>query len=93
METEQLVLKKLAKISLAAMGVLFVLGAIFYKERVLFADASFILFAIINDNHFAIQVERYGSFITQLFPYLGQKLHLPLNTLMFLYGISFNLFF
>jgi len=68
-------LRKLANIAFAAMGALFVLAILFYKERVLFADAAFIAFHIINDKKLAIQENRYGSFITQVVPLFGQKLH------------------
>ena len=75
------------------MGVLFILSIVTYKERVLFADAAYVVFNIINDQKFCIQESRYGSFITQMFPYFGQKFHLPLRSVLVLYGISFNLFF
>ena len=93
MDINQSSLKTLAKIALAAMAALFVIAIVFYKERVLFADAAFVVFHIINEKIFAIQENRYGSFITQMFPYFGAKLHLPLKTIIVGYGISFNLFF
>jgi hypothetical protein len=70
------------------------LGAVvFFKQRMLFLDAPHTLFRIINDNSIIITVGRYGSFITQLLPWLGAKIHLPLTLLMLLYSVSFNLFF
>ncbi len=86
-------LKTIAYVAFAGMGALFILGIIFYKERVLFADASYVVFNIINSKSMMIQEKRYGSFITQMFPYLGQKFHLPLRSILVLYGISFHLFF
>jgi hypothetical protein len=69
-------------------------GAAFFSlERVLFADASFILFRIINVETLQIQEHRYGSFITQLLPLLAAKWHLPLGAVVLLYSLSFNLFY
>ncbi len=93
MDTSQRILKTLAKLSLAALGILFILGIIFYKERVLLMDASYYLFTIINEGKLFPEGGRYGSLITQVLPYLGQKMHLPLKTLMLLYGMSFYLFY
>jgi hypothetical protein len=59
----------------------------------LFADASYIVFNIINQKALAIQVGRYGSFITQAVPYLGVKLGLPLKAVIISYSASFNAFY
>ncbi len=93
MDESQQSLRKLANIAFIAMGALFVLAVLFYKERILFADAAFVAFHLINDKKLAIQENRYGSFITQVVPLLGQKLHLPLKAILIGYSISFNLFF
>jgi phosphate starvation-inducible membrane PsiE len=81
---------KCSKIALAALGILLILSVIFFKERVFFADASYVLFDILNYKKFAIQEHRYGSFITQIVPYLGAKLHLPIRALVFSYAVIFN---
>src|ERR1700761_2138038 len=86
-------LKTIAYVAFAGMTALFILSALLYRERVLFADASYVVFNIINGKSMMIQEKRYGSFITQMFPYLGAKFHLPLKPILVLYGISFNLFF
>jgi len=74
---------------------LLLLGGAFYfnEERVLFCDASYILVRILNTGWFQIQEYRYGSAITQAFPYIGMKLGLPLKTIVVLYSISFNIFY
>ena len=59
-------------------------AAFFYMERMLFLDASFILFRIINLGEFQIQEHRYGSFITQAFPLIAAKLHLPIQVVVLL---------
>ncbi len=86
-------LRNVAKIALAALLVLLTGAFVFYKERVLFADTAYILFNILNYHSFSIQEHRYGSFITQLVPYLGQLFHLPVRVLIVGYGVSFNLFY
>ncbi len=86
-------LKNVAKIALAGLLVLLVGAFVFFKERVLFADTAYILFNILNYHSFAIQEHRYGSFITQLVPYLGQLMHLPVKSLIIGYGASFNVFY
>src|SRR4051794_37162116 len=69
------------------------LGAVYYyKERMLFIDAPHVFFRVVNDGRFHIEEHRYGSFITQLFPLIGAKLHLPLRPLLILYSASFYLF-
>lgn len=85
--------KRHAQISLAALSVLFVTGIIFYKERLFFADAAFILFNILKYNTFYIQEHRYGSFITQLVPYAGVKMGWPVSAIIKGYAWSFNLFY
>jgi hypothetical protein len=92
MDANERSLKKPALVSLAAMLVLLVGAVIFFKER-LFADTSFIAFNIINYQGLSIQEHRYGSFITQMAPYLCRKLNLPLKTIVVGYAISFNVFY
>ncbi len=68
-------------------------AVIFYKERMLFIDAPHVFFRVINDGAFHIEEHRYGSFITQLFPLAGSKLHLPFRLLVVLYSACFYLFY
>ena len=96
MDPSQQLYKRLAKVALAAMGALFVLGVLFYKERVLFSDAAFYIFHIINSSRLVIPgpgSNRYGAFIVEMLPYLARKMHSSVGTIVFLYGISFNLFY
>lgn len=86
-------LKIYAKIALAALGLLVILSLLWYKEKVCFADASYVLFDVINYRMFDIQFNRYGSFITQLVPYLGFKLHAPIGAILIGYAVSFHLFY
>lgn len=81
------------KIALLALFVLLVCSAVFFRERMLYSDAAYILYNIINNKTLWIQEHRYGSFITQFFPLAGVWLKLPLSLIVFLYSISFNLFY
>ena len=87
------VLKYVAGVTPGLLFVLLVWAAMFYKERILYIDAPHILFRIINDGHFWIEEHRYGSFISQVLPLIGSKLHLPLPWLMIAYSIGFYLFY
>jgi len=91
--TENESLKKPAIVAIAAMALLFVGAVVFYPERMFFADASFITFNILDLHRFYIQEHRFGSFITQLIPWLGQKYHWPLKTVLIGYSVSFNAFY
>jgi len=59
----------------------------------LFSDAAWIAFSAINSGSLQIQAQRYGSFITQMFPAVGSKLGLSLKADLVLYSLSFNLFY
>ncbi len=73
--------------------ILLVASILFYRERMLFVDPCFVTFTILNTSELVITEHRYGAFITQLFPWIGGMLHLPLTTLLILYSASFYLFF
>ncbi len=81
-------------ILILALFLILMAGAIVYvQERMLFCDASYISFYILNLDRFYISENRYGSFITQMFPLIAGKLQLPLSWVTLLYSISFNLFY
>lgn len=86
-------LTKPSLIALAALCVLLILALVFFKDRFFFADTSFVVFRIINFNQFAIMNQRYGSFVTQIIPYLSQNLHCPISIVLIGSAISFHLFF
>lgn len=69
-------------------------GALFFaQERVLFSDTALILTEILNFDSLRIQEHRYGSFVTQMFPLLGSRMHLQLHTIILFYSAAFNLFY
>ncbi len=86
-------LRQSAKISMGLLVCLFILSIVLYKLRMYFLDAPFIVFQIIKDDSPAIMVGRYGAIITQIFPFVGQKLGLPMAAILVLYSMSFNLFY
>jgi hypothetical protein len=86
-------IKPYAQLSLGALGLLFLLSIVWYKSRLYFADTSFILFNILKNKMLYIQEHRYGSIITQMFPYFGCKMHVPLPYVLKAYAFSFNFFY
>ncbi len=93
MDVSQQSLKGAAKVGLGAMLALFVMSIIFYKERILFSDSAFYTFNMINGKAFSIEHNRYGSFITQVLPWIAVKANLSLRTILICYSVSFYLFF
>jgi hypothetical protein len=86
-------LKKLSLLGLAVLAILFIGGIVAWQERLFFCDASYIAYNILKYNRLFIQEHRYGSFITQMVPWLGGKLHLPIGIILKGYAFSFNLFY
>lgn len=82
--------EKLSKnLGLFSYSILFIFAVIFYKERTIFSDASFIIFSIVKDSTLAIQNFRFGSAITQLFPLISLKSGLPLDKIILSYSAGF----
>jgi hypothetical protein len=65
-----------------------VLAAWFYQERTIFLDPAFLLFSIASSGEFAIQANRFGSALTQFFPWLAVQLHLPIKWVMIIYSVG-----
>ena len=80
-------------IGLSLVGLLFVGSLVFYRERMLFVDPAFITFEILQQDWFVFSEHRYGAFITQMFPLIGDWLGLSLKTILVSYSMSFYLFF
>jgi hypothetical protein len=86
-------LKTGAGLSLPLLVLLLAGTLFFYKESMLFSDCAHNLFRIINHNRLEIEASRYGIGISQFFPLMGERLHLPLRAIMMSYGASFYLFY
>ena len=80
-------------LSVVTMLLLLLGSAVWYRERMLFVDPAFVAFEVINRGGLVISEHRYGAFITQVFPLVGSWLQLPLRNVLFLYSVSFYLFF
>ena len=66
---------------------------VFWQERMLFYDAPFVAFRLINLGELQIAEHRYGSFITQMVPLAGSWLQLPLKLILIGYNLSFPVFY
>lgn len=70
------------------------IGSIFYlKERTVIFDASYQLFHVLAKDDLAIQVNRFGAAVTQIFPLVASRLQLPLSVVAALYSASFVVFY
>jgi len=58
--------KRIYNAGFACYALLAILAVIFYKERTIFTDTSFLLFQIIRTGAFAIQDMRFGVVLTAL---------------------------
>lgn len=81
------------KICFGAMLLLLLGGLVFWRERMLFYDAAFISFRIINMGSLQIMEHRYGSFITQLVPLAGAWMGWTLKAILIAYSVSFPVFY
>lgn len=72
---------------------LILMATLFYKERTVFMDAAYHLFHFLMNDDFAIQHNRFGAAVTQVFPVLGSHLGLPLKSIMLLYSTGTMLYY
>lgn len=84
---------KISKLSIVVLFGLLLGSIYFYQERIIFSDAAWIVYSIINKQDLNIIENRLGAFITQIFPLAATYLGLSLSTVLILYSISFNLFY
>jgi hypothetical protein len=78
-------------IQLALFGVLIILSAIFYKERLL-ADSGYYLLRMINQGFPYVEHHRYILALSQFLPWLGATAGLPLKAILILYSLNHVLF-
>jgi hypothetical protein len=93
MHYDQAAFKRYAKIAFTAMIVLCFGAIYYYKERMIFTDASLVSFRRINLQDLESSQRRWGAFITECVPLLLSKLHVPLSVLLIAYSLSFNIFY
>lgn len=85
--------KTIFTIGCISFSILLTFSILYYKERTVFADMSFHLFYILKDGTFAIQNNRYGAAITQIFPLISSKFGFSLSTVALNYSIGFALLY
>lgn len=90
---EEQVYKKLYRLGAVAYVLLLAFSIVFYKERTVFVDLSYHLFYILKDGYFAIQNYRFGAIVTQVFPLLGSKFGLSLDSIAKLYSAGFIIYY
>ncbi len=78
-------------VGLGVLLALLALAVLFWKERTIYTDMAFHVFVLSVTKNFAIQNQRFGAAITQAFPLLAMKLHLPLKAVLLGYSASFYL--
>jgi hypothetical protein len=86
-------LKMGSKMSIATLFCLLLGSILYYQERIIFSDAAWVVYNIINKKELFIIEHRYGAFISQIFPLIGGYLGLSLSTILLLYSISFTIFY
>ncbi|MFK7807337.1 MAG: hypothetical protein AB8F74_05980 [Saprospiraceae bacterium] len=91
--TKTQIIKKILGVGTIAYLVLGIIALWFYLERTAFLDISFHLFYILKDGDFAIQNNRFGAVVTQVFPLLGSKIGLSLSAIMKWYSVGFVLYY
>lgn len=69
------------------------LAIYFYQERTMFSDVAYILFKLLQEGDWAIQVNRFVSFFTQSFGLFASKLGLPLKQVCVIHSAGFIVYY
>ncbi len=77
------------KVGWIGFGFLFILAALFWKERAICMDVAFQTFWLINEGTFQVQVNRFGVVLVQWLPLLAIKLNASISIILLLYSLSF----
>jgi hypothetical protein len=72
---------------------LLIFANIFYLEKTVFLDISYYTVKIISQHKMLIDDYRFGSVVTKLFPFIGSKLHLSLNTILKWYSLGYVIYY
>lgn len=92
-EVEPRPLRTAYYVALATMSVLLVGAVVWYRQRILFLDPAFVTYEVLDLETLMISERRYGSFITQGFPWLAGQLGIPLRGVLMIYSAGFYLFY
>jgi hypothetical protein len=85
--------KQLLLIGTMSYLAMIVMAVILFKERITLLDGSFILFKLLSEGDLAIQVYRFGSAATQIFPLMASWMDFPLVSVMKIYSACFPIYF
>jgi len=80
--------RRLYHLGIAAYAVMFLFAIIFYKERIIFLDTAFVLFHMLKDGAFDVQIYRLGDAFSQIMPLLASKAGSSLNTIIMSYSVG-----
>ena len=81
------------RIGFGVFAVLILHALIFWKERMVMADAACYLFEMIRKQDFAIMHYRFIGGIPQLIPLAASRMHAPLAVVASLYSVAFPLYY
>ena len=70
-----------------------IFAAVFYLERMIFVDPSFITFTLLDEGDYAVQVYRFGVVLTQSVPLLFHHCGASLKTILLAYSLTFPLLY
>lgn len=70
-----------------------IFAGIFYLERMIFVDPSFITFTLLDEGDYAVQVYRFGVVLTQSIPLIFHYAGASLKTILFAYSLTFPLLY
>lgn len=87
------VYKKLFYTGILTYLILLIYAILFYKERIAFADAAYYLFHIVKHGGLQNEHFRFGAVLIQVLPALATRLGFSLNAIIYLYSISFSLYY
>ena len=71
--------------------VLLILSIVFFKERIIFIDAAYQAFFLIQEEGFNIQNNRFAEAIPQILPLVAIKFGCPLKCILILFSMSYVL--
>lgn len=80
--------RKLYFIGIVAYLYMLALSVLFYKERAIFLDCSYMIFQLVRTGAFCIEVYRFGDAFAQILPLLGYKLGQPLSVITLGYSVG-----
>ena len=85
--------KRLYWVGIAGYLIMLILSILFYKERILLLDNSFLLFHIVRENTFCIAHYRFGDIFNQALPVLATKSGQALSSVALCYSLGYVVYY